>query len=249
MLNTPYLQLANASAKKWATFNHFRATVLDAAAMEGNSHYAENFQPLLDMVERVQGMRPADTDRTPEGTGNEDDRTHADGLVGPDARQRGGALVSGSSSQVKESCSAARADQSTPHRAPPGPSNLDPAVVNAPSTFLHPSTQLTSGADAPYFSHPHAPQVYPLRFAPPGLSSPRRTSSLDSANLQTHAHTRSVLSNIPVPPKRVLSLPHLFSPPGSSPLDGPRGRVNQSSVPPGWAGGYPTPDSNRGDGT
>ena len=264
MLNTPHLQLANASAEKWATFDHFRGTVLEAAAMEGNSAYAEIFQPLLNMVEKIKGMRPADTDGPAEGTGNEDDQIHADGLAGPDAWQRCLALISGSSNQAKESCSVAEglshpalgtvatagADQSTPHcRVPPGHSNLDLAVDNVPSTSLILTTQLTPGAKAFYFSHPHVPQAHPLRFAaPPGMSTPRRAASLDSANLQAYAHTRSVFTNIPVPRKRMLSLPHPSSPPSYSPLDGLRSRVNQCSVSPGWAGGCPALDSNRGDG-
>jgi hypothetical protein len=277
MLDAPQLQLAGASDEKWAAFDYFRTTVLDAVAMGVNSQNTEKFQPLLDMIEKVEGMRPP-ADRRPERTEDEDNQTHADGPVGQDAGQRGGEPIPGSSREIEASPPLAAAgdpsdqrlfhpifgtvptigtDQFIPHGwTTPGQSNVDPVVVNDPSTSSLSTTQLIPHAENPYAYRPHGPQVHSLYFAPPLMpdtGGPRRAASLDSANPH-QAHMQSVLTTISPPPRDPrLTIPHPYPSPSPNfgPPDGPPpGHVSQSSlVPVGRTGGSPTPNTKAKDST
>ena len=201
MLDTPHFQLANTSREKWAAFDHLRAGVRNTiTAMEGNSQNAEKYQPLLDMIERVHGMRPPTNSRA-EGTGNEGDLTRVGGSVGQGAWQPSGALIPGSSGQgiasrsgaeglrdqrlfrpVFGTASAAGMGQVNPrdwglaHQ-----SNLEPGLANRPSTSSIPTAHpgfgpemLVPGAQA----HPQsfAPASVPQSFASPRV--PQRFASL-----------------------------------------------------------------------
>jgi hypothetical protein len=59
MLDTAHLPLANASGRMWAKFDHLRAAVRGAVALEGSGLDAEKLQPLVEMIEEVGHMRPA----------------------------------------------------------------------------------------------------------------------------------------------------------------------------------------------
>jgi hypothetical protein len=186
--------------------------------------------------------------------------TQPDGSVEPDTLQLGVAPIPGSSRQVEASrlgvegpmdprlspfvqasIRIAGMDPCTPRGwSRRSPSDLDPVVPDAPPTSLIPSTQ----------AGPHVPQMHPLTYTPtymPSLSRPRRAFSLDDANLPVQAHTQSVLTDIPSPPRHMLAHP---SPSSSSPgpLDVPQlGHVYQGGrVPVVWTGGLQTSDSNSG---
>ena len=229
MLNTQHLSLADASAEKWATFDHLRATVLVAVAMGGNSSHAEDFRPLLDIIEKVDCMRPADRSaEEPIPGSSREFEAPFPAAAGPRDQRLLHPLLS--------TDSLAAADQFTPHSAtPPDQSNLDPTVVNELSS---PTTQRT-GDDA-RFARP----LIPSR----NRSGPRRAASLDPANIQAHMHMQFALTDTPFAPDGVLSHPYP-SPPSSCSLDGPPGCVNQYiTVPANRACGHPTPDSHK-DGT
>jgi hypothetical protein len=239
MLNTQHLSLADASAEKWAIFDHLRATVLVAVAMGGNRPHAEDFRPLLDMIEKVDCMRPADrsAEEPIPGSSREFEASFP-AAAGPRDQ--------GLSHPVLSTVSIAATDQFTPQSAtPPDQSNLDPVVVNEPSS----ATSQRTGDDAPYAYHPH------VRFARPHIpsnsrSGPRRAASLDPENLQAHMHMQFAFTDSPFPlaPDGVLSHPYP-SPLSSCSLDRSPSCVNQDiTVPANRACERLTPDSHK-DGT
>jgi hypothetical protein len=268
ILGAPHLPLANASGERWATFDHFRATV--------RSQNAENFRRLLDKLEDVEGMRPSSSRRA-ERTGNEDNESRAGGTVPvvQDPQQPGESPIPGSSREVEafllvggaprdqrslhpgsSTVPTTGTDQFTPHgRIPPGPSNPDQVVVNEPPIPSIPTTQLTPRAETPNTHRPHILPVHPLRFAIPlipGSSGPRRASSLDPAILQAQAYIQSVLTDIPeqprLEPRRMFTYPSSSPSPSSGPLGvSLTGHANRDS--PVRTSGYFAPGANRGDST
>jgi hypothetical protein len=78
MLDTPHLPLVDASEETWVRFDHLRALVRDSAFLEGNSEAVEKLRPLLDMIEKVERMRPPKDTRA-EGTENAENQTRIDG--------------------------------------------------------------------------------------------------------------------------------------------------------------------------
>jgi hypothetical protein len=99
MLDTPQLPLANASVETWVRFDHLRALVRDPAFSGGNDQMVERLQPLLDMIEKVERMRPHPDSRA-EGTGNADNPTRVDGPADRGTGQPGGPPIPGSSRQA-----------------------------------------------------------------------------------------------------------------------------------------------------
>ena len=89
MLDTAHLPLVNASGRMWTKFDHLRMALRGAVALEGSSLHAEKMQPLVEMIEEVDRMRPAAGDRA-EGTGN---WFHSVDSVIQDARQPAGHLT------------------------------------------------------------------------------------------------------------------------------------------------------------
>jgi hypothetical protein len=233
ILDTPHLPLVDASAEIWARFDHLRALVRDTVPLGGNSQMVENLRSLLDMIEKVERIRPPDG--SAEETGSVDTRT--------DSRESLRPPIPGSSRQVEASHLETGGPMAPRHfpRAPyltgmdqfaspmwnpPRHTYLDPAVEF--STPSIPNVQPGPGAGA----YPlHAPQVYPLGFSPSfisGTSGPRRAATLDTASLQAQARMQSMLTTFPAPPSHMVSHPHPLSPSNSGPLDGPpRGHVNQ----------------------
>jgi hypothetical protein len=67
--DTAHLPLVNASGRMWAKFYHLQVAVRGAVALEGSGLNAEKLQPLVEMIEEVDHMRPAAGDRA-EGTGS-----------------------------------------------------------------------------------------------------------------------------------------------------------------------------------
>ena len=180
MLDTPHLPLAKASKEKWVTFDHLRAAV--RSAMEGNSQNVVKLQPLLDLVEKVHGMRPP-TDSRAEGTGDEADQTRAGGPVAQGALRPGGALAQGSGRDTASHLAAAGLrdprlfrpvlgtvpttgmDQFSPRGWILNPQpNLNPV----PPTSSIPTSHPGFGAEmfVPGAFPQYNPQVHPQSFAP-----------------------------------------------------------------------------------
>jgi len=273
MLDTPHLPLVNASGGMWVKFDHLRAAVRGAVALEGGGQYAKKLQPLLEMIEEINRMRPTADDRA-EGTGNE---PLAPASVIQDARQPSGAPIPGSSRRaeapraVTESGSPMNPTHFPPVRGviptaemnqfAPGAwiphTEADPNAIRAgqPPTSSILTGQPGPGVGIPYPYPPHAPQVHPLSFAPPhvpGMSGPRRAGSFDPTNFPVHVDVQPVPTGMPVPPGYMTGHPY---PPrflNTGPLGvPPLGHVNQGSpFPMHGPGGYPTPGSNHeGDST
>jgi hypothetical protein len=81
MLDTPHLPWADASEETWVRFDHLRALVRDPALLEGNNQAVEKLRPLLDMIEKVERMRPP-AETSAEGTETADSQTRIDGSEG-----------------------------------------------------------------------------------------------------------------------------------------------------------------------
>jgi hypothetical protein len=123
-------------------------------------------------------------------------------------------------------------------------SDLGPIAPGAPPTSLIPTTQ----------AGPHVPQMRPPAFTPTYVPSlmygPRRAFSLDTTNLPVQAHTQSVLTDIPLPPRHMVAHPSPYSSSSPGPFDVPQlGHGNQGGnlgghVPVVWTGGPQTPDPN-----
>jgi hypothetical protein len=88
MLDTPSAPFANSSGAVWARFDHLCALVRDPGLSRDNTRIVEKLQPLLDMIEKIARMRLPE-DGHDKGTGNEDNQTSSDGLVGGETRQSG----------------------------------------------------------------------------------------------------------------------------------------------------------------
>jgi hypothetical protein len=99
MLDTPQLPLANASVQTWVRFDHLRALVRDPAFSGGNDQVVERLQPLLDMIEKVERMRPHPDSRA-EASGNADNPIRVDGPADRDTGQPVGPTIPGSSRQA-----------------------------------------------------------------------------------------------------------------------------------------------------
>jgi hypothetical protein len=213
LLDTPQLQLANASREKWAAFDHLRAGVRNA--MEGNSQNAEKYQPLLDMIEKVHGMRPPTDDRA-ERTGNDDNLTRVDGPLGQGARQPGGALIPGSSGRGMASHPAAEGQ--IPFRPVLGTaptagmgqvnprgwgltrqSNLGPVSAKRSSTSSIPTVYPGFGVETSVPGAQANPQSFASASVPQNFASPLVPQRFASANVPES-----------------LALPHV---PGAYPLD------------------------------
>jgi hypothetical protein len=321
IVDTPAAPFANSSVAAWTRFDHLCALVRDPALSGGNSQTMEILRPLLDMIEKVERIRPP-ADGRAERTGNVDNQTRPGGRpipgssrqVGASHIGRGGPVATLSSPSpgtiplagMPQSPPRGRTSHSSPHLdwvttdgstgsverdtaqfgvAPipgssrqveawgPGvggamdprlarsvqasirtagmdplafrgwtrrsPSDVDSVAPNAPPTSLIPTTQ----------AGPHVPQMHPLAFTPtymPSLSGPRRAFSYDGANLPVQAHTQSVLADIPLPPRHMLTHPYPSSSSSPGPLDVRQlGHLYQGDrVPVDWTGGLQTPDPN-----
>ena len=69
-------------------FDHLCALVRDPGLPKDNARIVERLQPLLDMIGKIDSMRPPG-DLRDEGTGNEDNQTSSDGLADEETRQSG----------------------------------------------------------------------------------------------------------------------------------------------------------------
>ena len=98
MLDTPHLPLVNASRETWVKFDHLRALVHDPVLLGGNAQIVEKMRPLLDIIEKVERMRPL-----AEETGDVDNQRRADGPVDRDVRQPGLAPIPGLSRRMDAS--------------------------------------------------------------------------------------------------------------------------------------------------
>jgi hypothetical protein len=114
-------------------------------------------------------------------------------------------------------------------------------------------TQHGPGTGTSYPYPPHAPRVHPLGFSPPhmpGMSNPRRASSLDTAMLPVGVHGQSMLSSMPVPMGYMGTHRYPPSSLNSGPLDAPPLDQSGGPYPVRGPSGFPSPDSNnKGDST
>jgi hypothetical protein len=88
MLDPPPVPFANSSGAVWARFDHLCALVRDPSLSRDNTRTVEKLQPLLDMIEKIDRMRPQEGG-CDEGTGNEDNQTGSVGLADGETRQSG----------------------------------------------------------------------------------------------------------------------------------------------------------------
>ena len=270
MLDTAHLPLVNASGGMWAKFDHLRAAVRGTVASDGSGSNAEKLQPLVEIIEEVNCMRPTTGDRA-EGTGN---GFRSAASVIQDARQPTDAPIPGSSRRADDLYQGLETGGSWnpghfPHirgaipAAEMGPSapgawiphfDVDPNVMGGgqpPTPSILP-TQPGPGAGIPYPFPLLNPQVYPSGFSPPhapGMSGPRRAGPFDVNDFPVHGDAQPVPSGVSIPPGYMP--PHPYPPPflNSGPFAmPPLGHVNQDSpFPMRGPGGYPTPSSNNGD--
>jgi hypothetical protein len=160
MLDTPHLSLVNASGEIWAKFDHLRALVRDYDHLGGNTQTVENIRALLDMVEKVERMRPPGGRRA-ERTGNVDNQSRVDDSAGLDARQPSWGPIPGSSMQMDASrlepssqmdpglfppalgtVPLAGMDRFAPRGwTPRSPSDLGPIAIDEPHTSSTPITR------------------------------------------------------------------------------------------------------------
>ena len=229
-LDTLHLPLVNASREMWVRFDHLRDVVRDPALLGGNSQTVEKLRPLLDMIERVERMRPR-ADSSAEGTENADNQTRTDGPAGRETGQPRGPPIPGSSRQVETSpLERGPMDprtyppvlgthplggmyQSAHHsRTLPRQSSSDPVVLDESAFLSIPTTQPGPGVDIrdPSAYLPHAPQVHPFSFVPHPMPGPGAAIRVPSAY---HPH---------VPQMHTSS----FAPPLMPNRDGPRRNGN-----------------------
>jgi hypothetical protein len=88
MLDTPPASFAKSSRAVWARFDHLCALVRDPGLSKDNARIVEKVQPLLDMIGKIDRMRPPGDVRD-QGTGNKDNQTSSDGLADGETRQSG----------------------------------------------------------------------------------------------------------------------------------------------------------------
>jgi hypothetical protein len=245
-----------------------------ASHMERGGPVATSFPPFPGTIPLAEMPRPRSRGRTshsPSDLGQVmiDDPTSSTPIAQPggsvalDTPQLGVARIPGSNRQVEAwhpgvggpmdprlapsvqaSIRTAGMDPFAPRgRTRRGPSDLDPAAPGAAPTSVFPTTQ----------AGPHVPQMHPLASPStymPSLSGPRRTFTLDSANLPVQAHTQSVLTDFPRPPGHMLTHPSPYSSSSPGPFDVPQlGYENQGEnqggrVPVVWTGEPQTPDPN-----
>jgi hypothetical protein len=91
MLDTPLVPFANSSGTVWARFDHLCSVVRDPGLSRDNTRIVEKLQPLLDMIEKTDRIRPPG-DGCDEGTGDEDNQTSSDGLADGETWQSGDRL-------------------------------------------------------------------------------------------------------------------------------------------------------------
>ena len=167
-LDTLHLPLVNASREMWVRFDHLRDVVRDPALLGGNSQTVEKLRPLLDMIERVEHMRPR-ADSRAEGTENADNQTRTDGPAGRETGQPRGPPIPGSSRQV---------EMSPLERGPMDLRTYPPVLGTVASLLTHLSHSLYSlithtilGIPCWYAGHnpylPHTPYPIHLRAANP----------------------------------------------------------------------------------
>jgi hypothetical protein len=96
ILDAPHLPLVHASAEVWVKFDQLRALVRDS------SQTVEKVRPLLDMIEKIDYMRPP-TDWRAEGTANVDNQIRLDGSADQETLELNGPPIPGPSRQVEAS--------------------------------------------------------------------------------------------------------------------------------------------------
>ena len=255
MLDTAHLPLANASGGMWAKFDHLRAAVRGAVALEGSGSNAEKLQPLLEMIEEVNCIRPA-ADDSPEGTGNvasvvQDGRQPGSSRRAYDPHQgleTGSFWGPGPFPPVRGAIPTAEMGSSAPGAWIPH-FDVDPnAMGGQPPTS--PTLPTQPGAGIPYPYPLFNPRVHPFGFFPPhvpGMSGPQRAGSFDVTDFPVHGDAQPPPSSMSIPPGSMP--PHPYPPPflNSGPFAMPSlGHVNQDSpFPVSGPGGYPTPSSNH----
>jgi hypothetical protein len=147
ILDTPAAPFANSSGAAWTRFDHLCALVRDSALLGGNSQTVERIQPLMDMIEEVERIRPP-ADGRAEGTGNVDNRTRPSGppipgssrQVGASHVERGGS-VARISSPLPGTIPLAKMPRSPPRgRTSHSPSDLDLVTIDDPTSST-PTTQ------------------------------------------------------------------------------------------------------------
>ena len=99
ILDTPLLPLINASAEIWVKFDQLGALLRDPALSRGGSQTVNKLRPLLDMVEKIDHMRPSTDWRA----GNVDNQTRPSGSADLETLQLGWPTIPGSSTQVEAS--------------------------------------------------------------------------------------------------------------------------------------------------
>jgi len=88
MLDTPLAPFAMSSGVVWARFDRLCALVRDPSLSKDNNRIVEKLQLLLDMIEKIDRMRPLGDGRD-EGTQNEDSQTSSGCLADGETRQSG----------------------------------------------------------------------------------------------------------------------------------------------------------------
>ena len=88
MLDCPPAPFADSSVAIWTRFDQLCAVVRDPGLSRDNTRTVEKLQPLLDMIEKIDRMRPLEGERD-EGTENEDNQYGFVGLANGETRQSG----------------------------------------------------------------------------------------------------------------------------------------------------------------
>ena len=156
----------------WVRFDHLRDVVRDPALLGGNSQTVEKLRPLLDMIERVERMRPR-ADSSAEGTENADNQTRTDGPAGRETGQPRGPPIPGSSRQV---------ETSPLERGPMDPRPYPPVLGTHPLGGMYQSAPIAG----PYPSQAPSP--------------PTRSCSMNPQLYRSQTHNRVLVSTFKIIP-------------------------------------------------